>query len=179
MQPGCCGVVGPGPSATLDNRHAGACNETHYSRVSTVRRVATLRGDDPRRGSATLPLPSSSTASVCAVPVLSTIVNGYSNGKLRSLPRNDARRRSGVGLSANDSSDLRRHVLVGCLRSPEPLREAEEIRAYVAAVRDGKPRSTILSAQLDFNSGRTGHSARPIESIPCSLAASGTVQDDA
>ena len=35
-----------------------------------------------------------------------------------------------------------------------------------------KPRSTIPSVQRDFNSGRTGHSARQIESTLSSLAAS-------
>ena len=37
----------------------------------------------------------------------------------------------------------------------------------------GKPRSTTLSVKRDFKTGRTGRSARQIESTRSSLAASG------
>ena len=36
------------------------------------------------------------------------------------------------------------------------LREAQEIRAYVSAVRDRRPRSTTRSVKRDFKTGRSG-----------------------
>ena len=67
-----------------------------------------------------------------AADVLSSGLSGR-----RTLPkRNDAGRQSGVALNVSDLSAWRRRELGGCAAQAKALREAQEIRANVSAVRD-------------------------------------------
>jgi len=58
------------------------------------------------------------------------------------------------------------------LAQAKSLREAEEIRAYVSAVRERQAALDDPLSATGLNSGRTGHSARQTESTLSSLAAS-------